>query len=158
MTTIQGIGCQTYTWEMLGDQWLGTPTDILDAVSAADYDGVEFSNVMIGDYFSSPDRFAADLRQRNLTLAAYAYSTTGFTDAGCFEEDLTGAQKALMFSQEMGVMLCLGGASAPSRDQYDVRFDQAIRFYRTVAEQGGRMGVTVKEIAEYLKLNPATIY
>ena len=143
VTTIQGIGCQTYTWEMLGDQWIGTPTDILDAMSAAGYDGVEFSNVMIGDYFSSPDHFAADLQQRNLTLAAYAYSTTGFTDAGRFEADLAGAQKALTFSQEIGVMLCLGGASAPSRDQSDVRFDQAIRFYQTVAEQGARMGVTV---------------
>ncbi len=29
------IGCQTYTWEMLGPRWQGSPDDILDLVSAA---------------------------------------------------------------------------------------------------------------------------
>jgi inosose dehydratase len=44
------VGCQTYTWEMLGQKWHGSPDDILDAVAAAGYTGVEFSNNMIGDY------------------------------------------------------------------------------------------------------------
>ena len=42
------IGCQTYSWEMLGAAWQGSPDDIMDAVSEAGYDGIEFSNVMIG--------------------------------------------------------------------------------------------------------------
>ena len=33
------VGCQTYTWEMLGDKWTGTVDDILDLVAAAGYAG-----------------------------------------------------------------------------------------------------------------------
>ena len=52
------IGCQTYTWEMLGGDWSGTPDDIIAAVAAAGYDGVEFSNTMIGGYVAAPERFS----------------------------------------------------------------------------------------------------
>jgi len=31
-------------------KWLGTPDDTLDAIAAAGYQGVEFSNVVIGSY------------------------------------------------------------------------------------------------------------
>ena len=55
------IGCQTYTWEMLGADWSGTPDDIIAAVAAAGYDGVEFANAMIGDYLRASDRFATAL-------------------------------------------------------------------------------------------------
>jgi len=48
------IGCQTYSWEMLGAEWRGTPERILDAVAAAGYAGVEFSNNMIGKFFEHP--------------------------------------------------------------------------------------------------------
>jgi len=33
------LGCQTFTWEMLGDRWRGTTDDILDAIAGA---GVAF--------------------------------------------------------------------------------------------------------------------
>ena len=42
------VGCQTYTWEMHGPAWQGSPDNILDAIAAAGYAGVEFSNAMIG--------------------------------------------------------------------------------------------------------------
>ena len=60
------IGCQTYTWEMLGADWPGTPDDILAAVAAAGYDGVEFSNAMIGEYEGAPESFAAALGRYGL--------------------------------------------------------------------------------------------
>jgi sugar phosphate isomerase/epimerase len=52
----------------------------MDAVSEAGYDGIEFSNVLVGVYEQAPDRLAAALAQRGLKLAAFAYSSTGFTD------------------------------------------------------------------------------
>jgi inosose dehydratase len=113
------IGCQTYTWEMLGASWQGSPDDILDAVSAAGYDGIEFSNALIGGYEQAPDRLAAALAQRKLKLAAFAYASTGFTDPSRYEADLAGAERALAFCRALGVPLCLGGAAAPSRDAYD---------------------------------------
>jgi len=137
------IGCQTYTWEMLGPRWQGSPDDILDLVSAAGYDGIEFSNAMIGDYRRSPDRLTAALARRELALAAFAYAADGFTDPERYEADLAGAEQALAFARAMGVPLCLGGPAAPSRDDYDRCFAQAVRFYRAVAERGAAAGVTV---------------
>ena len=72
MTIHQRIGCQTYSWEMLGEDWTGTPDDILEAVSRAGYDGVEFSNAMIGHYLESPGRFAEALQRWNMMCAAFA--------------------------------------------------------------------------------------
>lgn len=137
------IGCQTYTWEMLGASWQGAPDDILDAVAAAGYAGVEFSNAMIGPYADAPDRFQAALERRGLVLAAFAFAHNGFTDPGCYEEDLAGARRALAFARAMGVPLCLGGAAAPTRDHYSRDMGQAIRLYRAVAEAGAPLGVTV---------------
>ena len=137
------IGCQTYTWEMLGASWQGSPDDILDAVSGAGYDGIEFSNAMIGDYEHAPDRLTAALAERGLKLAAFAYATTGFTDESRHEADLAGAERALAFCRAMGVPLSLGGAAAASREDYGRHMAQAIRFYRAVAARGATLGVTV---------------
>jgi inosose dehydratase len=137
------IGCQTYTWEMLGASWHGTPDDIIDAVSAAGYAGVEFSNVMIGDYPMAPGRFKEALEAHALAFAAFAYSSTGFTDPACYERDLAGAEVALLFARALGVPLCLGGAAAPTRDHYQADFNQAVRFYRAVADRGAAARVTV---------------
>jgi inosose dehydratase len=137
------IGCQTYTWEMLGARWQGAPDDILDLVSEAGYDGIEFSNAMIGGYLQSPDRFSAALARRGLAPAAFAYASTGFTDPARYEADLAGAEQALAFARAMGVPLCLGGAAAPTREDYARSFAQAVRFYWAVAERGAAAGVTV---------------
>jgi sugar phosphate isomerase/epimerase len=137
------IACQTYTWEMLGASWQGSADDILDAVSAAGYAGVEFSNAMIGAYWDAPDRLATALSQRRLRLAAFAYASGGFTDPQRYDADLAGTAKALAFCRTMGVPLCLGGAAASSRSEYERQMGQAIRFYRVVAERGLAAGVTV---------------
>jgi inosose dehydratase len=139
----QRIGCQTFSWEMLGSEWHGTTTDILDAVAAAGYAGIEISNVMIGDYFEDPDRLARDLEERGLELVGYAFATTGFTDAAAFEADVAGVRAGLDFCRQLGVPMYLGGASAPSRDDYEEKFAQAIKFYRAAAEEGERKGILV---------------
>lgn len=137
------IGCQTYTWEMLGADWTGTPDDIIGAVGSAGYDGVEFANAMIGGYLNAPDRFAAALERSGIACAVFAYATTGFTDAKRFEADLAGAQEALAFCDALNVPLMLGGAAAPTRETYDADLTQAIRFYRAVAELGHERDVVV---------------
>jgi inosose dehydratase len=137
------IGCQTYTWQMLGPRWQGSPDDILDLVSSAGYDGVEFSSAMIGDYARSPDRFAAALARRGLVPAAFAHGAAGSTDPALYEADLAGAEQAVAFAGALGVPLSLVGPSAPSRQDYEKRFAQGVRFCRAVAEMGAAAGVTV---------------
>jgi inosose dehydratase len=137
------VGHQTYSWEMLGEKWSGSADDIMDAVSAAGYQGVEFSNVMIGACAEKPDGLRAALDRRGLALAAYAYATSGFTDPACYETDLAGATKALDLAARFSVVLCLAGPSSPSREGVDAKLAQACRFYGEVAREGGRRGVTV---------------
>ncbi len=60
------VGHQTYSWEMLGDEWRGSADDILDSVAGARYAGVEFSNIMIGDYWDRPVAFRSALGARRL--------------------------------------------------------------------------------------------
>ena len=100
MATIR-VGCQTYSWEMLGDRWSGSPDHILDAVAGAGYAGVEFAATMIGAYYDAPAAFAEALAQRGLELAAFAYASPhGFTDPAHLAEELAGAERALRFAAE----------------------------------------------------------
>jgi len=139
------IGCQTYTWEMLGDQWGGTPDDILEAAVAAGYQGVEFAVPMIGEYYGRPQAFSDALAARGLEFAAFAYgSQHGFTDPAHWDEETAQAERALRFAAHFPrPMLCLGGAASPSRDDYDAKLAHACRFYSEVARRGADMGVTV---------------
>src|SRR5512146_27409 len=97
MGSIQ-VACQTYTWEMLGAEWRGHVTDLLDWIAQAGYAGIEITNHMIAEFADRPDDFARELRARNLNLVAFAYSSSsGFTDPDCWDEDLAGAQHAIHF-------------------------------------------------------------
>lgn len=135
------IGCQTYSWEMLGADWQGTSDEILDAIAAAGYAGVEFSNNMIGAYLEKPRQFEKALEARGLRCAAFAYARSGFSDPSEFSTDLEGAEKALHFAAHFGVVLGLGGPSSPSRENYDAKLEQALFLYREVARGAKEMGV-----------------
>jgi len=142
------VACQTYTWEMLGEGWRGSVTDLLDWIAGAGYAGIEITNTMIGEFEERPEAFAEELAERNLNLAAFAYATSGFTDPDLFQADLGGAQKALdflvFFDQPR---LGLGGAACASSDlstsDQKRKLDQAIRFYNEVGRRGFDMGVSV---------------
>lgn len=144
MATIR-VGCQTYSWEMLGDAWRGTPDDILAAVAQAGYEGVEFSANMIGPYYEQPARFAEALNRHGLVLAAFAYASPhGFTDPRYLDEEMGEARRALEFvAQFPRALLALGGAASPTRDDYDAKFDRACYFYNEVARRGADLGVQV---------------
>src|SRR6478672_11765946 len=107
------IGCQTYTWEMLGSKWNGRVDDILAAVAGAGYEGIEITNTMIREYARRPAEFSKALQRQGLTLAAFAYaSPLGFTDPGNHPQELDGADEALRFVASFpGTPLMLGGPS-----------------------------------------------
>ena len=143
MSAIQ-VGCQTYTWEMLGDEWKGQVTDLLDWVTGAGYAGIEITNSMIGEFYDQPEQFAAELAKRDLILSAFAYATTGFTDLDRWEEDIAGARQAIEFLRHFpGPRLSLGGAAHPSSEDPRDKLDQAIRFYNQVGIMGADLGISV---------------
>ena len=137
------IGCQTYSWEMLGTDWQGTPEQILDAVAAAGYAGVEFSNNMIGRFIDQPEAFEKELSRRGLACAAFAYATDGFTDVANRASDLAGADQALRFTAHFGIPLCLGGPSSPTHTGAAAKIAQAVSFYQEVAQSASKSGVRV---------------
>jgi len=139
------VGCQTYSWEMLGEAWTGTPDDILRAIAAAGYAGVEFAATMIGPYYDEPAAFAEALARHGLELAAFAYASPhGFTDPAHLGEEMAGAERALHFAAQFPrPLLALGGAASPTRDDRGAKLDRACRFYSEVARKGAAMGVDV---------------
>ena len=139
------VACQTYTWEMLGPEWKGKVTDILDWIAAAGYAGIEITNRMIGEFTDRPRDFRGELSTRGLELAAFAYSSaSGFTDAARWDADWAEARRIIDFlSHFPQPRLGLGGASNPSRQEAREKLDQAIRFYNEVGRLAARAGVAV---------------
>ncbi|MCX5577589.1 sugar phosphate isomerase/epimerase family protein [Kaistia terrae] len=145
MLTMMQIGCQTYTWEMLGDRWTGGPDDLLDAISAAGYSGIEITDTMIGHYAGKPEAFGRALAARGLELAAFACaSDSGYTEQDQLESDLAMVDRTLDFVAAFpGAVLSLGSATIMSPGSLDGKFAAAAAFYNAAGELGQRTGVPV---------------
>jgi sugar phosphate isomerase/epimerase len=144
MTTPR-VGCQTYTWEMLGERWTGDADDLLAAIAAGGYAGIEITDTMIGAYADRPRDFAAALGSRGLALVAFACgSASGFTEPDALADDLAAVDRALAFTAEFpGALLSLGSATAVSPGPINEKFQVAAAFYNEAGERGRRAGVAV---------------
>jgi sugar phosphate isomerase/epimerase len=143
MPTIR-VACQTYTWEMQGDRWRGKVTDILDWIAAAGYAGIEITCNMIGEFAKRPDDFIAELQDRSLALACFAYSSpSGFTESGSRSADLEGALEAIEFVRQFPEpRLGLGGAASFSREHARAKLDVAISLYSEIGRAARAAGVS----------------
>ena len=139
------IGCQTYTWEMLGNKWTGKVDELLSAIAASGYEGVEITNTMIREYAGRPAEFKEALLAHGLRLAAFAYaSPLGFTEPAYRDRELQGAEEALRFVAEFpGTPLVLGGPSTPVRERVAEKIGHAAEFYNEVGRRAQGAGVEV---------------
>ncbi|TIW18917.1 MAG: sugar phosphate isomerase/epimerase, partial [Mesorhizobium sp.] len=88
------VGCQTFTWEMLGDRFAGGPDDLLKAIADGGYAGIEITDTMIGRYAGKPAEFATALKASGLTLVSFAFgSKSGFTLKDKIGADLETAKR-----------------------------------------------------------------
>ena len=132
-------GCQTFTWEMLGDAWHGGPDDLLAAVAAGGYAGIEITDTMIGHYADRPQAFSRALGDHGLTLVAFACgSASGFTEEAALAQDLAVAERTAAFP---GALLAFGSATMMSAGPRDAKFAVAARFYNGAAERCRVAGV-----------------
>jgi len=139
------VGCQTFTWEMLGPQWTGDADDLVDAIAAAGYGGIEITDTMIGDYAERPADFAARLKDAGLTLVAFACGApSGFTEPAARADDLALVEYWLPFVAAFpGALLSLGSATIVSEGDRAAKFDAAGSFYNAAGELGRSAGVQV---------------
>lgn len=139
------IGCQTYTWEMLGKEWKGSVDDILDCIKKAGYEGVEITNNMIGTYYNNPDAFARALEKRGIKFAAFGFVPLfQFTDYTHFTDEIKNAEKGIEFlSNFPGTKLELAGGSARNRENLEDKFKTMCRIYNEIAERAMKKNVKV---------------
>jgi inosose dehydratase len=139
------IGCQTYTWEMLGAGWRGGPDDLIEAISAAGYSGLEITDNMMGRYATRPEEFAAALSRHGLTLAALAVaSPSGFTERDLIEADLETLRRWLDFAARFpAALVSLGSATVLSEGAREDGFAVAAEFYNRAGALGAAIGVEV---------------
>jgi sugar phosphate isomerase/epimerase len=125
------IACQTYSWEMLGDKWTGSVDDILEAIAAAGYEGVEITSSMLGPYRDEPKAFAAALASRGLHLAALGHgSPFGFCDPAHAEAEIAAASAAIEFVAEFpDPYLELAGGTVLHGRGRDAAFRQMLAVY-----------------------------
>jgi inosose dehydratase len=139
------VGCQTYTWEMLGDRWSGGPDDLLEAIAEGGYAGIEITDTMIGHYADRPADFAAALKNKGLTLVAFAMaSKSGFTVREQIPADLDTARRWIDFVAGFpGALVSMGSATVTSDGPRADKFEIAAEFYNRAGELGKAAGVDI---------------
>lgn len=132
------IGCQTFTWEMLGEDWAGSTEDVVRAIGAAGYEGIEITNNMIGGYDRDAEGFKHLLSEAGLTFVAYAFSTpSGFTVEEKAGEELAAISAAMDFIGAFpGTILSLG---CPT-DNRGISDAKAIKVAGHIFNRAGEMG------------------
>jgi sugar phosphate isomerase/epimerase len=139
------IGCQTYTWEMLGDEWRGSVDDMLDIIAGAGYGGVEITNTMISEYYDRPDRFARALEERGLALASFGFIPKNtFTDPAYAQDEIELAEKGIDFVAHFpGCRLDLAGGSSLNRENLDAKFENMCHIYNEIGARADKRKVPV---------------
>lgn len=139
------VGCQTFTWEMLGSGWQGGPDDLLNAIAAGGYAGIEITDTMIGHYADRPDAFAAALERRGLTLVSFAFgSDSGFTERDRIAADLEAARRWIGFAARFpDALVSMGSATVMSPGEREEKFAVAAEVYNRAAALGQEAGVAV---------------
>lgn len=139
------IGCQTYTWEMLGDTWKGSLDEVIDIISNIGFEGIEISNNMIGRYLENPGDLKKLLLEKNLQFSAFAYSSPyGFSNPDCWEIEMEGIRKAIEFLAFFpGTILSLAGATSIKEINKKEGLANACKFYNDVGKLCKSRGITL---------------
>jgi inosose dehydratase len=145
MTKDLKVGCQTFTWEMLGNAFAGGPDDLLRLISQGGYSGIEITDTMIGGYAGKPAAFATALKDHGLTLVSFAIgSKSGFTVKEEIGADLEATRRWIDFATEFpGAIVSIGSATVVSEGAHDDKFAIAAEFYNRAGDLGKTSGVDI---------------
>ena len=138
------FGCQTFTWEMLGEAWTGGPDDLVAAIADGGYAGIEITDTMIGSYAGRAADFARRLDDAGLALVAFAFgSDGGFTERGADPPPISRPPAAGSTSRRTfpGPWFRWGRPRSMSEGARDDKFAVAAEIYNRAAEIGRAAGV-----------------
>ena len=130
---------------MLGPAWQGDPDDLVSAIMAAGYGGIEITDIMIGRYADQPRAFAEKLQAAGLKLVAFSIgSETGFSEADGQRSDLENCRHWVEFVTYFpGTILSLGSATAMTEGDRGAKISVAAEVYNKASEIAAASGVAV---------------
>ncbi len=135
------FGCETFSWIMSGEKYLGKCPHIFEVIKNAGLKGVETSPLIMGPYFDDPARMAALLEEKGLQLASLG-AGGAFRAPTPSEKELDRAEKVFDFVTsfpEPRITLSHG-----SRDRSDLaeRQRNAIACVNEIAKRATDRGIT----------------
>ncbi len=135
------FGCQTYTWQMSFERYVGKMPHILDVLTQAGYAGVEPETCMLGSYYDDPGLLAKELGSRDLELAALTLALPWAHERETDEERAEAAKAIRYLKHFPGTLLVL--CQLPGADRSDLRLRQqnVIACINTVAERAAGEGI-----------------
>lgn len=139
------IGCQTFTWEMLGRDWTGSAVDLVRTIAKAGYAGIEITDTMIGDFADRPNAFKTLLEDEGIELISFAFgSSSGFCEVDQISADMEVTKKWIDFAAHFpSTLVSLGSATIMSEGNRDDKFAVAAEVYNRAAQLGALASITV---------------
>lgn len=135
------FGCQFYTWQMSGGQYIGKLPHILHVVDSAGFAGIEPETCMLGPYYDDPTALKEILTQHSLQLGAIAF-VCDWSGTGETEEERREAERVFSYIKsfpDAHLVLC----QMPGKDRTDLRQRQAnlITCVNVVAARAADRGI-----------------
>ncbi|MEP3278883.1 MAG: sugar phosphate isomerase/epimerase [Stappiaceae bacterium] len=145
MSSAFKFGCQTFTWEMNKDRWVGSLPEIVQTVAAAGYKGIEISDVMLGEFGKRPKDLKALLDEHELQLIAVGFSSdTGFTQPESVAEDVEIGEYWIDFVKGIGCdCVSIGSPTNYTDIPADEAFPIAAEICSKIGALGGTRGISV---------------
>lgn len=135
------FGCQTYTWQMSYDQYVGRIPHILDVIHRAGFRGFEPQVNMLGEYRFDPSLLREELDQRNLRLGAIGL-TLAWSSSGLTEEERAEAKSVVNYLKGFpGAKLILGHVPGQDRRHLAERQTNAIAGMNEVGRMASESGI-----------------
>ena len=127
------FGCQTYTWQMSYDRYVGKIPHILDVIRRAGFRGFEPQVNMLGEYNRDPGLLRQELDEHQLTLGAIGL-TQAWLRPHLTEDEQTEAHRVVEYLKAFsGAKLILGHAPGKDRKNLEQRQRNAIAGINEVA-------------------------
>ncbi len=135
------FGCQTYTWQMSGEAYVGRIDHIAAVTARAGLAGLEPTTRMLGPVYDDPAGLADILAAEGLTLGAMGLKGAWLGDRET-EAERAAAAKAFAFIERFpGAVLVLAHARGEDRSHLVERQRAAIACVNAVAARAAERGI-----------------